>query len=180
MKHIRPISACLLVLACAAISCVTDPIPPSLVSGHYDGNGERTAVVSVIDGDTIRVAAGGDVVSVRYIGMDAPETGHSDGTPEWLAAEATAANRRLVEGQDVYLEKDVSETDRYGRLLRYVFLADGTFVNAELVRLGYAEAKAYAPDVGRQPLLEQMERQAREAGRGLWGPAPTAQPAGGG
>ncbi len=133
-------------------------------------------VVEVIDGDTIRVRLGGQTCSVRYIGIDCPET-HAPGHPvEWMGPEATEANRRLVEGQTVYLEKDISETDRYGRLLRYVFLADGTFVNAELVRLGYCQVSTYPPDVRYQELFLAMEREAREAGRGLWGPmpAPTA------
>jgi micrococcal nuclease len=70
-----------------------------------------------------------------------------------MGPEATDANRQLVEDRTVYLEKDVSETDQYGRLLRYVFLADGTLVNAELVRLGYAQSVTYAPDVRHQNLL---------------------------
>jgi micrococcal nuclease len=69
----------------------------------------------------------------------------------------------------------VSETDRYGRLLRYVFLADGTFVNGELVRQGYAQAITYAPDVKYQELLRALEREARDAERGLWRPAPDDQ-----
>ena len=99
---------------------------------------ERTEaqVIKVVDGDTISVDIGGVTYSVRYIGIDCPETGN------WMAAEATQANFDLVGGKIVYLEKDVSETDRYDRLLRYVFLADGTFVNAKLVRLGYARSVA--------------------------------------
>lgn len=174
MTRHRLISLALVVLALAAIACDDSLVPPTLESGGYDGPGTRAAVVAVIDGDTIRVEVGGDVIPVRYIGIDAPETGYSDGAPEWMATEATEANRRLVEGQTVYLERDVSDTDRYDRLLRYVFLDDGMFVNAELARLGYAEAKSYAPDTARQELLDRMERQAREAGRGLWGPGPTA------
>jgi micrococcal nuclease len=73
-----------------------------------------------------------------------------------------------VAGQTVYLETDVSETDRYDRLLRYVYLADGTFVNAELVRLGWATAKAYPPDTKHQGLLAAREQEARQAQRGIW------------
>ena len=140
--------------------------------GPMDPRRVRAQVVKVVDGDTIRVALDGEVYAVRYIGIDAPETDPSGGAPEWMAREATEANRRLVEGEQVQLEKDVSETDRYGRLLRYVFLEDGTFVNAELVRLGYATAVTFPPDVGRQDVLRDMERQAREASRGLWAPTP--------
>jgi len=92
--------------------------------------------------------------------------------------EASEANKRLVEGQMVYLEKDVTETDQYGRLLRYVFLADGLFVNAELVRLGYAQVSTYPPNVRYQDLFLKMEQEAREAEYGLWGPKPrpTSEP----
>ena len=80
--------------------------------------------------------------------------------------EAWQANRKLVEGKEVRLERDVSETDN-GRLLRYVYV-DGIFVNAELVREGLAEAKAYPPDTKYQEYLEELETQARQAGRGMW------------
>jgi len=101
--------------------------------------------------------------------MDTPEKG------ELFFSEAAEANRQLVEGKTVFLEKDVSETDRYGRLLRYVYLEDGTFVNAELVRLGYAQIATFPPDVKYQDFFLQLQTKARNAGRGLWGkPAPTA------
>jgi micrococcal nuclease len=118
-------------------------------------------VIEVIDGDTIRIEGG---LSVRYIGIDTPEMGL---LPEPLAIEATEANRRLVEGKRVRLEKDVSETDRYGRLLRYVYAGD-VLVNAELVRLGLARAVAYPPDTGYQDILEEAEAAARKAARGMW------------
>jgi micrococcal nuclease len=133
-------------------------------------------VVEVVDGDTIKVNIGGGIHTVRYIGIDTPETKHPDEPIEWMGPEASAANRELVGGQTVYLEKDVSETDQYGRLLRYVFLANGTFVNAKLVEQGYAQAVSYPPDVKYQDLLASMQQKARETARGLWGPTPTYVP----
>lgn len=136
-------------------------------------------VVDVVDGDTIKVSIGGAVFTVRYIGMDTPET-VKPGTPvEWMGPEASAANRALVEGQQVVLEKDVSEVDRYGRLLRFVWLdrPEGwLLVNLELVRLGFASVFTYPPDVGHVDLLLAAQREAREADRGLWSatPAPIA------
>lgn len=137
---------------------------------------ERTAaqVVKVVDGDTIDVEIDGEVHRLRYIGIDTPETVHPNKPVEWMGPEATQANRDLVEGKTVYLEKDVSETDRYDRLLRYVYLEDGTLVNAELVRLGYAHASSYPPDVKYQDRLREAQEKARETERGLWGPEPTA------
>jgi micrococcal nuclease len=136
---------------------------------------ERTEarVVDVIDGDTIDVQIDGQTHTLRYIGIDAPDTAAPGEPAEWLGPEASLVNERLVGEQTVYLEVDVSETDPDGRLLRYVFSPDGTFVNAELVRLGYARARDHPPDVKYQELLRQMEQEAREAGRGLWGPNPT-------
>ena len=134
-------------------------------------------VVDVVDGDTIDVEIDGAFYRVRYIGIDTPETVHPDKPVERFGPEAAEANRQLVEGALVYLEKDVSETDHYGRLLRYIFLADGVFVNAELVRQGYAQVSTYPPDVKYQELLLAAQAEAREAKRGLWGPLPSPLPA---
>jgi micrococcal nuclease len=129
----------------------------------------QARVVDVVDGDTVRVNLGGEVHALRYVGINAPER------DQWMGPEATRANADLVEGQTVYLEVDVSETDQYGRLLRYVYLSDGTFVNAELVRWGYARAIEYEPDVKYQALLFHVEREARENDRGIWGGEPASE-----
>ncbi len=109
----------------------------------------------------LRLDIAGTIYKVRYIGIDTPELG------EPWADEATELNRQLVEGENVRLEKDVSETDKYKRLLRYVYVGD-TFVNAELVKQGLAWAKAYEPDTKYQDYFEELEAKAREAGLGIW------------
>jgi micrococcal nuclease len=129
-------------------------------------DGEWARVTKIVDGDTIHVD--GDI-KVRYIGIDTPETKHPTKGLEPFGREATEANRRLVMGKRVLLVKDVSETDRYGRLLRYVFLEDGTFVNLKLVEDGFARVSTYPPDVRFADLFLEAERKAREGGRGLWG-----------
>jgi micrococcal nuclease len=176
---LRRRSAVLLVaLALCAAGC-TQLLFPALdtpTSGSPSGIAFQRVpayVVRVVDGDTINVEIEGEFFRVRYIGIDAPESVRPDHPVEWMGLEASEANQRLVDGRAVLLEKDVSETDEYGRLLRYVFLEDGTFVNAELVRLGYASAVTYPPDVRRQEELLAMERDAREAERGLWGAQPS-------
>jgi micrococcal nuclease len=118
-----------------------------------------------VDGDTIRVVIDGQRYTVRYIGIDTPET------DEQLGPEASAQNANLVLGKTVQLEKDVSETDQYGRLLRYVWLGE-LMVNAELVRLGYANTSTYPPDVKYQTVFLTLERGAREAGQGFWSSQP--------
>ena len=124
-------------------------------------------VTRVIDGDTIEVTIASTTYKIRYIGIDTPEI--DDERPEFcaLAQEATRYNRQLVEGKTVRLEKDITETDQYGRLLRYVYIGD-TFVNAELVRQGLAWAISYPPDTKYQDYLKELEAEARQAGRGIW------------
>jgi micrococcal nuclease len=132
---------------------------------------EVAYVIQVIDGDTIEVFLNEGTHRLRYIGIDSPEIGKP------YVDDATEANRRMVEGQTVELEGDVTNIDQYGRLLRYVYLSDGTFVNAELVKLGFAYAVAYPPDVKFQELLSEAESEAVKAGIGLWTPPePTAIP----
>ncbi len=134
-------------------------------------------VVRVVDGDTIEVAIGGENYRVRYIGINTPETVDPRRPVQCFGREASQRNRELVDGKMVELEKDVSETDDFGRLLRYVWV-DGEMVNAALVRDGFAQAMSYPPDIKYQDLFLQLAREAREAGRGLWSgcltPSPTA------
>ena len=115
-------------------------------------------VVSVDDGDSIDVSIDGEQYTLRYAGMDTSEE----------EQEPTERNRQLVEGQVVYLEKDVTDVDEHGRLLRYVYLSSGLMVNAALVWEGYAEAVAEPPDVKHQVLLEDLQEDAQTNGRGLW------------
>jgi len=117
-----------------------------------------TTVTRVIDGDTIIIEGG---YHVRYIGIDAPESG------EFYYLEAKQINEGLVAGKNVRLERDISDKDSYGRLLRYVYIGDD-FANAEIVRQGCAWAVAYPPDVKYQIYLEAMEKEARQSKRGVW------------
>ncbi len=129
---------------------------------------ETAQVMNIVDGDTIDIQIGEQVFRVRYIGMNTREVG------EPCAAEATNYNAQLVGGKTVTLIKDVSETDQYGRLLRYIYVGD-ILVNAELVRQGYANAATYPPDVAYADLFVQLEAEARAGGRGCWGgPTPTS------
>ncbi len=121
-------------------------------------------VTKVIDGDTIHVTINGTDFKVRYIGINAPE----DTTKkEPLGPEATERDKELVAGKQVVLVKDVSETDKFGRLLRYVFV-DNVFVNYELVREGYATATHYPPDTGCQQVLHDAQLLAQQEHGGLW------------
>lgn len=146
----------------------TETLPASTVSSR-----DTTAeVIRVIDGDTIEVSINGQTYTVRYIGIDTPETVHPDKPVQAFGIEASNKNKELVAGKTVQLEKDVSEADRYGRLLRYVYVGD-LLVNAELVRLGYAQVTTYPPDVKFAGLFLRLQQEARDAGRGLWATSPT-------
>ncbi len=133
------------------------------------GDSAVVQVVRVMDGDTIQACCVfGARVKVRYIGVDTPETHHPMRGVEPYGMEASEANRKLVDGKTVRLEFDVQQLDRYGRTLAYVFLEDGTFVNAWLVENGYAMVMTVPPNVRHQELFLRPQREAREAKRGLW------------
>jgi micrococcal nuclease len=121
-----------------------------------------------VDGDTIEVEVDGETYRVRYIGIDTPESVDPGSPVECFGEEASRKNQELVEGKTVGLEKDVSEIDQFGRLLRYVWL-DGRLVNARLVSEGYATAATFPPDVRYAELFAQLQSDARAAGVGLWG-----------
>jgi len=133
---------------------------------------QKATVVRVIDGDTIELEGGS---RLRYIGIDTPETLDPNRSDGCFGKEASQRNKELVEGREVLLEKDVSETDRFGRLLRYVYLGD-EMVNETLVREGYAKASSYPPDVKYQERFRQAEQEARQQQIGLWGEACLPQP----
>jgi len=124
-------------------------------------------VVKIVDGDTIHVRTAERIEKIRYIGINAPEVHHPTRGEEPGGREASEANRRLVAGRHVRLELDVQSRDRYGRLLAYVWVGE-TMINAELVRQGYAQVMTVPPNIRYQRLLVDLQRDARQAGRGLW------------
>ncbi|PJF22124.1 MAG: hypothetical protein CUN56_07585 [Phototrophicales bacterium] len=120
---------------------------------------EQAQVTRVIDGDTIDVAINGQTFRVRYVGVNTPER------DEPCYQEAVSANRALVENQTVWLVKDTSDTDRYDRLLRYIYVGN-VFVNATLVYQGYAEVVRYDPDDEYFTYFRDLEDAADAADRG--------------
>ena len=139
---------------------VPSPTPTSLDSLFTD-----TVVTNVIDGDTFTIE-GGKVV--RMIGMDTPETVHPSKPIQCYGKEASAKTTELIEGQKVRLEKDVSETDKYKRLLRYVWKGD-VLINELLVKEGYAQSSSYPPDIKYQERFIVAQQDARDNQGGLWG-----------
>ncbi len=125
-------------------------------------------VADVVDGDTIEVLINGQVEDVRYIGVDTPETVAPGEPVECFGPEASRFNTRLVEGETVRLAFDSERRDQYGRLLAYVYVGE-RFVNAALVRGGYATTLTIAPNDAFAERFDHLEQAAGNAGRGLWG-----------
>ena len=134
------------------------------------GGREDAVVTRVVDGDTVKVRMpGGATDTVRYIGMDTPETVKPDTAVQCFGKAASAFNKRLVSDEEVTLRTDGEPRDRYGRLLAYVYRRrDGLFVNAALVRGGFATTLTITPNVAHEALFVALERSARRAQRGLW------------
>jgi micrococcal nuclease len=139
------------------------------------GPGGRAAglVTRVVDGDTVHVRIDGADQPVRYIGVDTPET-VKPGTPvQCFGRAASEYNHRLVGGEAVRLRFDAEQRDKYGRLLAYVYRArDGLFVNAALVRGGYATTLIIPPNTAHAAQFAWLERRARDHRRGLWRACP--------
>ncbi len=117
-------------------------------------------VIRVIDGDTIEINTS---QRVRLICIDTPETN------EYYYSEASIYLDNLILNKEVELVKDISEIDRYGRLLRYIYLGDGTFVNEMIVYNGYGRAYPYSPDTSKCPIIQQAEQYAKSNNLGIWG-----------
>ena len=141
---------------------------PGNEGGPGAGSSLTARVVRVVDGDTIVASVDGRDQYVRYIGVDTPETVKPDTPVQCFGPRASEENHRLVEGRTVRLTFDREPRDDYGRLLAYVHTG-GRFVNAELVRGGYARTLTIAPNTSHAAELQRLATRAATAGRGLWG-----------
>lgn len=130
---------------------------------------EHGKVVKVVDGDTIKVRIAGGVEKVRLIGVDTPETVDPRREVQYFGEEASEFTKKVALGEEVWLEPDpqCSNRDKYRRLLRYVYLEDGTLLNAEIIRKGYGFAYTKYP-FSRMKEFRRLEKQAKKKGRGLW------------
>jgi endonuclease YncB( thermonuclease family) len=131
-------------------------------------------VVRVVDGDTVRVRVGDRTTTVRYIGVDAPESVKPGEPVQCFAKRASEFNRRLVNGERVRLRFGPERFDRYGRLLAYVGLVDrnSRSVNALLIARGYARVLTIPPNTQHEQAYSRLEQRARERGLGLWSSCP--------
>ncbi|WP_099321511.1 thermonuclease family protein [Anaerococcus sp. Marseille-P3625] len=148
-------------------------------SANNDDNFYQMAkVTKVIDGDTIKVDIDGKVYKVRFIGINCPEIGENE---EFFGKEAYEFSKEKLDDREIFLQKDVSETDKYGRLLRYVWLEKpkdlnnptkneirDLSINGILVREGYAKANYYPPDTSYTEFLKEIEKQAKKENLSMW------------
>lgn len=165
-----------LVMVLALVGC-----NPSNNTGS--SNFEKATVVRVIDGDTIHLMMDGKKYKLRMIGVDTPETVHPNKPVQFYGKEASDYSKRQLKNKTVYLQKDVSDTDKYGRLLRYVWLERPSsdnpskeeiskyMYNAQLVINGYAYAYSFQPDTRYSDLFASFQHQAQEKSVGLWNEA---------
>ncbi len=138
-----------------SVACATAPLGPN-----------EATVSAVIDGDTIKIDVAGSIERVRLIGIDTPEVFGQEECFGWAASYYTKSLVPL--GTRVSLEGDVSERDRYGRLLRYVYLPDGKMLNETLVAEGYARVDTFPPDVRYVDTFVKAQGEAQEQEKGLW------------
>jgi micrococcal nuclease len=150
----------------ALLAAFLNPPEPGVTSGELE------FVQRVVDGDTLLLGTG---ERVRLLGVNTPETVHPKKAVEAFGKEASAFTKRIVEGKLVRLEFDpvanrrTDGKDKYSRTLAYVFLQDGTHLNAEIIRQGYGFAVSSSPPLKYQNEFGRLEREAREQRRGLWG-----------
>jgi micrococcal nuclease len=181
MRRIVVASVALLLAGCSTHEVLLVEQAPATLAAEPAGY-EEAVVTRVVDGDTIVVRVTGRVEGpgageaaiggehrLRLIGIDTPESVKPGSPVECFALEASAAASALLEGQEVKLVKDVEERDGFDRLLRYVYLG-AEMTNARLVVNGYAHAFTYPPNIRHSELFVQLQREAREADRGLWSP----------
>jgi micrococcal nuclease len=129
--------------------------------------GVPARVTRVVDGDTFEARIQGEIVDVRMIGIDTPETVHPTEPVECFGPEASAFTERRLEGSPVHLELDVERIDTFGRTLAYVWKGKRLF-NEDIVRMGYATLATYPPNVAHVERLVEAERKARRDGLGIW------------
>lgn len=138
---------------------------------NQNSNSDEFLVVKVIDGDTVEVNISGKVQKVRLLGIDTPELHDPRKPVQCFGREAYEKSQELLGGQKVRLESDLSQgdLDKYGRLLRYVFLPDGQMVNFMLVEGGFAHEYTYQSNPHKyQANFRHAQEQAKDAGKGFW------------
>lgn len=173
----------MIAIAVAILGYIGLDLPPELIKETVDSQlsqwskepapaPERVLyqVVSVTDGDTLKVSRQGQTQIVRVLGIDSPETEFSERGEECFATEATAEARRLLTNQQVFLQSDDTQDrfDKYNRLLAYITLADGRDFGQQMIQQGFAQEYTFRNSYQNQQLYKAAEQQVRQQNLGLW------------
>ncbi len=153
----------------ATVLIVVGPEHDVMVNENSPNEANAT-VIRVVDGDTAVVNLGGIEETVRFIGVDTPETKHPNKGIECYGPEAWGFTKSLLSsGTPIRLELDAEPRDRYGRLLAYIYLSDGQMLNEILVNRGYARTMTIRPNIRFAARFQALEQEARDGGLGMWG-----------
>lgn len=154
------------------------PTSTTIEENIEDGEFVSALVVDHVDGDTVKVKIGEVKYTLRFIGIDTPETVHPSKPVQFYGKEASAFTKKKLLGKTVYLQMDVSDSDKYGRLLRYIWLEKPNEINEDEIKNkmfnaiqvaeGYAKVFTYPPDVKYNEIFLKLEQEARENNKGLW------------
>lgn len=165
-KTISLITALFLFIASFLLEKYQGDLPLDLNHSNFiEINNGLVQVTRIIDGDTIKVEIDGQEFTVRYIGIDTPE--FEDNSENCQAKVARKANQEIIANKPIRLEKDISETDKFNRLLRYIWI-DEVMINDYLVKEGYAQAVSYPPDIKYQDQFLESQREAKMNNKGFW------------
>lgn len=140
---------------------------------------EKAKVLYAVDGDTIWVDIDGDEEKIRFVGVNTPELAKDEKPAEFMAEEAKNFTSNAIKGKEIYLEKDVTDKDKYDRMLRYIWLEkpnanptkkdiEEKTLNGILVKKGYAYSNYYKPDTKYQKYLDDLEKSAQDKSLGIW------------
>jgi micrococcal nuclease len=160
--------AALIIIFILLAGCGTSGEKPATGLKQEEKKGNWIKVSRVIDGDTFEIVNRGTKERVRLIGVDTPETVKPDSPAEPFGKEASDFTRKMIEGKMVRLEFDVQERDKYGRLLAYVYLEDGTMLNSRLLEEGLASIVTIPPNVRMADTFLKIQRKARQEKKGIW------------
>lgn len=167
---LRTIFALILISCIMLMGCITIKTLGGQAASKAENKNKPVSfrVVRVVDGDTIVINYGAKKEKLRLIGINTPEIKHPTKGQEVFGREASAYAKKLLDNRDIEVKFDVQKRDKYGRLLGYVYLEDGTFVNANLIEQGYAQVMTVPPNVKYADYFKRLQRKAKSAEKGLW------------
>ena len=163
------LTACGVTTTVTKTSTRTVSVSAHQAAGSRQSSGRRATVTRVVDGDTAHVSLRGRDVTIRFIGVDTPETVAPGQPIECYGPEASHFTTQQLTGRTVRLQFDVERIDPYGRTLAYIWMPDGSLFNQTLVRRGFATVATYPPDTRYVDRFERAQRAAKAANIGLWG-----------